>query len=654
LSGIATTYSSGAAATSWRCRDDIWFSILRDASHSIMIGLFGLRRTDATAPADPGVFAATLRPGYVADAGPGVGGAVGVAAHRQGFPAGRARARRTGAEVAVTGVIFNIAELVSDDPTVDSAAALVASLYDSGRLATLSKANGQYAVAIYDEAKHRLVLITDRLASTAIHVWRQDGEVSFATQLYTLLGDRRIARKPNADAVAQLFTMQRTIGETSPIAGVTALPAACIATFDERGEQRDFYWQLAWKPGGFDDREGGALLADALKRTVARQVIGRSSGLLLSGGLDSRLVLAAAPKGRLSAWTTASYADNPELALARQLADLFGAEHHPLIVEPAATLAVNDDTVIDSGGLYPASNPMSAFLPEVARSCDVLLTGHGLDYTLRGYYLPARFLSVGGSKTRLPTLRPIPKRPHGRDVFASLRQGPPRQTIERIVRADRAEQWWRGQEAVIDDVLRPWLESDEPYNAWDGFILHAVSKHYAFTGMMAARAVADLAIPAFDNEVFGVYLGMTPQMRVRGRLVHHAMRRLSPDAAQLPNANTHFRADLDPWLEVASLLGRAGLRRLGLAARTALPSGGHSEGSWQNLDSLYQDDPGHRQRFLAIRDRLDSMTGGVLSADGIAACINEHLEGRKPHAKLLRQLLTHDAWVRGFGIEASG
>lgn len=202
----------------------------------------------------------------------------------------------------------------------------------------------------------------------------------------------------------------------------------------------------------------------------------------------------------------------------------------------------------------------------------------------------------------------------------------------------------------MDAVLRPWLDSGNPYNAWDAFILHAVNKHYAFTGMMATRAVANLAIPAFDNEVLGVYLSMPPANRVSGRMVHKAIRILAPDAASLPNANTHFPADLDPWLEVGALFARGALRRVGLARRTALPSQDHSEGSWQNLDSLYRQEEGHRRRFLEIRSRLDSMTFGIMSADGLAACIDEHLEGRMKHTKLLRQLLTHDAWVRRFGI----
>jgi asparagine synthase (glutamine-hydrolysing) len=528
---------------------------------------------------------------------------------------------------------------------------LIGYFYDTDQLLRLADANGQFAAAIYDRSRHHLVLITDRIATTAIHVWQQGQEIAFASHLYTLLGDRRIVRKPDRAAVAQLFTMQRTIGETTPIKGVVALPAACIATFDRRGGTRRHYWELGWRRAKFDDAEGGTMLAAAIRRAVARQSIGRNNGLLLSGGVDSRMVLAAARDRSLTCWTTASYEANPELMLAKRVARMFGAEHHALIVDPSDTLSVHDDTVVESGGLYPASNPMSAFLPKVGERCDVVLTGHGLDYTLRGYYLPTRFVKLAGSRTRLPILQPRPARPTGRDVLNSLRQGPPRATIERIVRAGRVADWWNGLEELMQAVLHPWLDSEEPYNAWDAFILHAVNKHYAFTGMMSARAVVDLAIPAFDNEVLSVYLGMTPQARVSGRVVHKAIRMLAPEAAALPNANTGFRADLNPWLEVGALVLRGGLRRMGLVKRTSLPSPLHSAGSWQNIDLLYRLDAGYRRRLLDIRGRLDALTCGTLSVDGLAECIDEHLDGRARHAKLLRQLLTHDAWVSRFGIE---
>ncbi|MDF1749148.1 MAG: asparagine synthase-related protein [Alphaproteobacteria bacterium] len=530
-----------------------------------------------------------------------------------------------------------------------SVAALIAQLYLENRLDELARVNGSFAAAVYDAKIRRLVLITDRLASYPIHLaMRGDGWV-FASSIFSLIRSGAVAPRMASDGLAQLFTMQRTVGRTTNIAGLEALPAACITTLSEKGRKDEFYWHLNWKPNG-SRAELAERLAEALRAAVARQTQGPSPALLLSGGIDSRLVLAASPQGALSCWTTASFDDNPELAIARQTAQMFGARFNPAIVEPGDTLDVLEHEIRSNNGLYPASLPIGAFMPRVAADHATALTGHGLDYTLRGYYLPARFLTISGSKTRLPMIKPIPARPDAAYVLGNLRQGPPLRTLNALVRTERVDQWYDSQVDAMASVLDPHLQSMEPLNAWDAFILHSLSKHYAFTGMMSIRALCHLNLPAFDRDVFDVYLSMTPAERVSAEVVRRALRILSPDVARLPNANTGFRADLPLWAETAAVLGRATARRLGIARRPEKPSAMHSTGSWQSTRALFAQEPGFRRRFQDIRARLDSISMGVFNTDALAQMIDDHLDGRAQHTKLLRQLLSHDAFVREYEI----
>lgn len=613
-----------------------------------MIGLFGLYRRDAQASADLTPLTRRVREGYSVEARTGAGAGLGRVAHP--CDAGQGYAKDGGVTVIALGEIYNREKFLVDGAGSRDPAPIIAALYRDGQLDRLAEANGQFCAAIYDADAHRLTLITDRHALFPLHVWHRDGEVVFATIIYLLLGDPRVSRHADQRALAQLFTMQRTVGGITSVAGVEALPAACIWEADRSGTRERRYWELAWRKADFTAGECSAVLDRAFRSAVVRQSDGARTGLLLSGGIDSRWVLGAAPRGSLSCWTTASFLDNPEFKLAQAIAAICGAEHHAALVAPEDTLLVHDDAVIEGNGLYPASPQFSAFMPRVAAECDTVLSGHGLDYTLRGYYLPARFLDIGGSHTRLPVLRRIPARPTGADVFYNLRQGPPMATLRRIISPAWREQWWRSQEESMQQVLEPWLSSDDPYNAWDAFILHAVSKHYAFTGMMSVRASTNLRLPAYDAEVIDVYLRMKPAWRCSGRPVIDALRTLSPKLAKLPNANTHFAADREPWLDVASLVTRGAMRRLGLAKRPGVPSSLHSAGSWQDVSGLYRDGSAHRARFSEIRERLDALTFGVLDADQLRACIDEHLDGSATHTKLMRQILTHDAWVRHFGI----
>ncbi|MFZ9416559.1 MAG: hypothetical protein ACO3CS_17095, partial [Alphaproteobacteria bacterium] len=202
-----------------------------------MIGLFGRWRRERDAPVDLAPMASRVPGRLATEAGPGPGAAIGMAFH----PASRcvSRADDGDARVLACGEVFDADAMV---PGARDAAALVLSLHRAGALERLAGANGQFAAAIHDRARHALLLVTDRLASVPLHVWRNADGVVFATQLHALLGDGRIPRRADPQALAQLFTLQRTIGECTTIAGVAAIPAATVLRIDAEGEHARRYW----------------------------------------------------------------------------------------------------------------------------------------------------------------------------------------------------------------------------------------------------------------------------------------------------------------------------------------------------------------------------------------------------------------------------
>ena len=60
---------------------------------------------------------------------------------------------------------------------------------------------------------------------------------------------------------------------------------------------------------------------------------------------------------------------------------------------------------------------------------------------------------------------------------------------------------------------------------------------------------------------------------------------------------------------------------------------------------LFRVDNEHKKKLNEIKNRLDWLSCGVLSPDELKKCIDEHINFKQDHTKLLRQLLTHDAWM---------
>ena len=534
--------------------------------------------------------------------------------------------------------------VVENDLKVVITAEFLLNLIENGKISRISKLNGMFSAIIGQPKKNTYTFVSDRLGSWPLFIWHEKDHYIFSSNLYALLGCKDIIVHVDTEAVVELFSFNRTIGSTSPIRGVEYFTPATVMEVNNLGIKRNIYWSLEFFNPKFKLEEAPYLFAEALKKTMLKDAEG---GLLLSGGLDSRLILAASPKNSLSSWTTASYKENPELDIAKKVACSSLSKHKEIIVEPQENFEILDDTVKANNGMFPASTIMSTFLPKVAQKENIIVTGHGLDYTFRGYYLPAKYISLMGSNTRLPVLKNFNSKLTGESILENLRQGSPLETVEKIFGGKKAFHEHRiVMEKKIYSYLEPWIKSEYPENAWDAFILKSVSQHYAFTSMMPIRNLAILRIPAFDINVINIYQNLLPQWRISGDISIKALKLLSLDLAKINNANTLMKATLDPKIEILALFARAAARKIGLFKKPKTPSLMHSYRSWHDASMLYRLDSNFKKLIKDIQERLDWLCCGVLSVDDLNKCIVEHQTFKKDHTKLIRQLITHDSWMR--------
>ena len=233
-----------------------------------MIGLLGCYRANS-ASVDVATMLASVPETLSAETVAAKGGAFARIAHGSGRSGSIERDGNL--SVLVCGEIFNLEKFDDLDAASDSAAALLLSLAKHDRLDRLAAVNGQFSAVIYDCADRRLRLITDRLATFPLHYWQGPDELVFATHLYTLIAHSSVPCRADGEALAQLFTMQRTIGRTTPLADIAAMPAATILEFNASGRRERRYWDLTWRKRDFSLDEGAELLADAMRGAVARQ-----------------------------------------------------------------------------------------------------------------------------------------------------------------------------------------------------------------------------------------------------------------------------------------------------------------------------------------------------------------------------------------------
>ncbi len=263
---------------------------------------------------------------------------------------------------------------------------------------------GMFAIALWDRRRGRLLLARDRLGKKPLY-YRTDGDgIAFGSELKSLLADPSLRREVDPAALSHYLTYQYVPAPFSIYEGVAKLPPAHVLAYENGRVQTWCYWRLRYPAAGAPDPRTEEDLAEELRTRLlesvrVRLMSERPLGAFLSGGLDSSAIVAA--MSRTSSDTVRTFSigfedeSHNELPYARQVADLYGTEHHELVVHPDVedllpTLARGFDEPFADSSAIP-----SYYLAQMAREHVVVaLNGDGGDEALGGYTRYARFLST--------------------------------------------------------------------------------------------------------------------------------------------------------------------------------------------------------------------------------------------------------------------
>jgi asparagine synthase (glutamine-hydrolysing) len=202
--------------------------------------------------------------------------------------------------------------------------------------------NGMFGVAIWDAQKERLVLARDAMGIKLVYYAIQDGTVRFGSEMRPIIAALR--HRPEIDPVAlNLFLRYRyTPAPLTIFKGIEKLAPGTMLVFEGGRVSRERWYRYAPTPFSTpkSDDEACHELLELYRTAVRRHLISDVPvGILLSGGLDSGLLLALMNEhgGPWPAYTV-GYGEgfeDDELADAAQTASLLGARHVPVKLDRA-------------------------------------------------------------------------------------------------------------------------------------------------------------------------------------------------------------------------------------------------------------------------------------------------------------------------------
>ena len=525
--------------------------------------------------------------------------------------------------VVFNGEIFNYLELRVDllrrghRFSTQSDTEVLVHLYEDHGDALVDHLNGQFAFALWDTARQRLLLARDRTGIRPLFHTRVPGGLAFASEVKALFALPEVPRRLDARALGEVFTYWAPLPPHAVFEGIESLPPGHVMTVDSQGTHLRRYLDWTFPPAPIEaDRSADAyaeelrdLLIDAVRLQLRADV---PVAAYLSGGLDSSIVTTLIRHYTDTPLRTFSLtfddAEFDESVWQQQLVNHLGTDHTTVHCTRADIAAAFPRAIAhtETPIVRTAPAPMMLLAAGVrAAGYKVALTGEGADEVFGGYDIfkearVRRFMArQPGSRWRprllerlYPYLKHSPAAGRAmterffREGEAQFREPGfahlPRWTTTRRIASFLSPEFHAAATAFNPlDAITPQLPAD--FSRWeplcqDQYIeAHTLMSGYLLCSQgdrMAMAQSIETRFPFLDHRLIAFASRLPPRYKLMGLvekyLLKHSMDGLLPDALRhrtkqpyrAPDSQSFFHNGV-PVDYVAELFSAARLQEAG-------------------------------------------------------------------------------------------
>ena len=510
----------------------------------------------------------------------------------------------------------------------------------------LNRLNGMFGLAVWDVRRRRLLLARDAFGIKLVYYRASGGSLWFGSEMRPVCATMH--ERPEADPEAlSLFLQYRfTPSPYTALRGVYKLaPGTKLVAQDGKFETSRWY---RFSPKPFaplkSPAEAGEELLALYRQAVRRQLMSDVPlGLLLSGGIDSALLLALMNENGAD-WHTytvgygESFADD-ELADASETAQILKSRHAGVRIsrnvferELSNIVSFLEEPIATSSVV-----PMYFVCQRAHQDVKVGLVGQGPDELFGGYkrHLGARY---GGAWTALPVwartpleraVGALPRNETLKRGLYALSSGNGHNRTERILSllpGEQIENLFRDGSLKTDSGVKlqnSWAELEDLFSTGDELgrlqFLEVRStlpdELLMYADKLSMAHSLELRVPYLDKDTVEYAERLGSNLKVRngvGKWLHRQVcRKFLPEAIVRRKKRGFAMNVVDDWF------------------RTSI--GGSMADTFADSDS-------------AIYEFLNPTAVRQLHAD--------HVAGRHDHHKILFSLVVLEEWLRGLDVQA--
>jgi asparagine synthase (glutamine-hydrolysing) len=261
---------------------------------------------------------------------------------------------------------------------------------------------GMFAFCLWERDTGRMTLARDRLGIKPLYIAEKEGQLRFASTLPALLAAGGVDTAIDPEALHYYMSLHALVpAPLTILKGVRKLPAATILTVEPDGRRKEeVYWTLEVgeraEDASMTEAEWQAAVLGTLRLAVKRRLVADvPTGVLLSGGLDSSLIVALLADMSSGVQDTFSIGfdkvggvEGDEYKYSDLIARQFGTRHHRLRIGASRTLEALPHAIAAMSEPMMSHDAVGFYLlsEEVSKYIKVVQSGQGADEVFGGYH----------------------------------------------------------------------------------------------------------------------------------------------------------------------------------------------------------------------------------------------------------------------------
>ncbi len=524
-------------------------------------------------------------------------------------------------------------------------------LYEETGESAFRKLNGNFNIVVYNLITHELLLVNDRFCSQPLFYYLTDkGNLLFGTRLSSILVSPEVPRQLDIRSIFEFFTFQRILGNKTYYKDIDVLKPAHILKYQNGNVSIIPYWEMHYKETNHPKKYYVDKLAAVLKKSVARRIQGNNCfGLLLSGGLDSRMILAASDK-KMVTFTFGDF-ENREVKTARKIAEAKGCKHIFLNRDFDHYFNMVDEAVESGDGMYNFIHAhVIGYFSDIQEVSDVIFTGVRFEHCFRGTALPRRTLKIFGRNIGLPFLTKITDKNIVYKILGKLRYSIYEQNPHQLFNEYYADKL----DDVLNNSIKKILEeaNSKVVSIYDKFTwldTYYTSRYPTYLFNLSIRQALDEYVVMFDNDLFDLYLEIPLKYRSNKDLWIATLEKLNPDIARIPNSNTGYSPFFPTFIRWAVVLIQIILKKIFVLKANRLPNPTYTESSWPNYRELIRHNKKLRELIWITITDPECLDPSLFDIRRIKEMFEAHVTGEEDYSAFLYLLLTFGSWHKKYG-----